>query len=233
VGCGFCASGLKGLVRNLTAGEILAQVLLSSGAGVSPVTNIVFMGVGEPLMNLKNLAWAIQTLNHPEGMGFGARRMTVSTVGLPEGIRNLADLKLQINLAISLHTAFEEKRKKLIPLANKIPLSELLESADYFRMKTTRDVTYEVLLLREVNDGPEDAQSLAALLKGQKCLVNLIPFNPSRGIPFNAPSQNRVSRFRKVLEDARIPVTVRKPRGTDILAACGQLRMKATEGNPE
>ena len=151
--------------------------------------------------------------------------MTVSTVGLPEGIRKLADLGLQINLAISLHAADEEKRKALMPVAQRISLKEILEAADYYRMKTTRDVTFEVLLMKDVNDTPTDAKKVAALLKGRKCAVNLIPYNQSTDLPFNAPEPEKVTVFRAILEEARIPTTVRKPRGRDIQAACGQLRL--------
>jgi len=165
-------------------------------------------------------------INGAEGLSFGARRITVSTVGIPEGMRRLADLNLQINMAVSLHAADERKRADLIPLARKISMADLLEAADYFRRQTTRDVMFEILLLKEVNDGRDDAEKLASLLEGRKCLVNLIPFNPVEGLPFDAPGRERVEAFRQVLETARIAVTVRRERGKDILAACGQLRLK-------
>ncbi|MHC4943419.1 MAG: dual-specificity RNA methyltransferase RlmN [Planctomycetota bacterium] len=225
LGCTFCASGQKGLERNLTASEIVEQILLTMGDRRKGLTNLVFMGIGEPLMNLAQLSDAIGIINDPEGIGLGARRMTVSTVGLPQGIRKLAELGLQINLAVSLHAADEEKRQRLIPAAKNFPLPEILEAAAHYRHHTTRDVTFEVLLLRQVNDGKEDAEKLAALLKGQKCLVNLIPFNAAPGIPYEAPDGESVSEFRRILEEARIPTTVRRARGTDIKAACGQLRL--------
>jgi 23S rRNA (adenine2503-C2)-methyltransferase len=225
IGCTFCASGLNGLERNLTAGEIVEQILLTVGDRRKGLTNLVFMGIGEPLMNLAQLRDAIRIINDPDGLGVGARRITVSTVGLPQGIRKLAELGLQINLAISLHAADEAKRQRLIPAAKNFPLSEILEAADHYRHRTTRDVTFEVLLLRGVNDGKEDADKLAALLKGRKCLVNLIPYNACPDIAYEAPDPENVARFRSALEQARIPTTVRRARGTDIKAACGQLRL--------
>ncbi|MFH1998614.1 MAG: radical SAM protein, partial [Planctomycetota bacterium] len=163
------------------------------------------------------------------GLGIGARRITVSTVGIPDGIRKLADLRLQINLAISLHAADEEKRKKLIPIAKRHGLQDVIEAAEYYRHKTTRDVTFEILLMRGMNDGPEDAEAAVSLLKGRKCTVNLIPFNAISGSYFNPPSTQSLSEFRSILETAHIPVTVRKSRGTDIFAACGQLRLSRIE----
>lgn len=229
VGCRFCASGRKGLERNLEAGEIVDQVLLTIDKGAEALTNIVFMGIGEPLLNFDALAEAIKVINGPQGLEFGARRITVSTVGIPERMRKLADLGLQINMAVSLHAADEKKRADLIPMARKVRLEEILEAADYFREKTTRDVMFEILLLRDVNDGNEDARKLADLLRGRKCLVNLIPFNAIKGLPFDAPGRERVEAFRSVLEAARIAVTVRRARGRDIRAACGQLRLKRME----
>jgi 23S rRNA (adenine2503-C2)-methyltransferase len=151
-------------------------------------------------------------------------------MGIPEGIRRLADMELQINLAISLHAADESKRGLLIPLAKNIPLRHLLEAAEYYRHRTTRDVTYEVLLLKGVNDDIEDAEKMAALLKGKKCAINLIAYNPVKGLDYLPPDSERISAFRKTIEKARIPVTVRNSKGTDINAACGQLRLNPMEG---
>ena len=225
MGCRFCASSLAGLKRNLTSGEMVEQVLhaLRSGARV---TNLVFMGVGEPLMNLRNLARALETMNRFEGLGLGARRITVSTVGLPDRIRRLADLGLQVNLAVSLHAATEEKRRHLIPAAKKISTASILEAADHYRTVTTRDVTFEVLLLGGVNDGREDAEALARLLGERKCYVNIIPFNPVPSLPYGPPTPKRVAAFRDILEQSGVPAAVRRPRGRDIEAACGQLRLR-------
>lgn len=231
VRCVFCASGKRGLERNLTHSEIVEQVLQSIMHGGKPPSNIVVMGIGEPLMNFDALAKAISIINNGDGLGIGARRITVSTVGIPDGIRKLAELRLQINLAISLHAAEEEKRQKLIPIARRHGLDEVLEAADEYRHKTTRDVTFEMLLINGVNDLPEDAEATVALLKGRKCTVNLIPFNSIEGSYFHGPSSQSLGRFRKILEDARIPVTVRKSRGTDILAACGQLRLNRIDSS--
>jgi 23S rRNA (adenine2503-C2)-methyltransferase len=223
--CRFCASGQKGLVRNLKTGEIVEQVILSAARARSAVTNIVFMGIGEPLMNFVHLSRAIMMINDPNGIGLGARRITVSTAGLPQGIRRLAELGLQINLAISLHSADEAKRQALIPVAKHFPLKAVLEAADYYRQETTRDVTFEVLLLKGINDSEEDARKIVRLLNRRPCLVNLIPYNPVSGLPYENPGSHRTGAFRKVLEQARIPVTVRRARGTEIKAACGQLRL--------
>ncbi len=224
-GCRFCASGLNGFERNLSTGEIVEQVLLPAGEMRDRLTNIVFMGTGEPLMNIYSLSRAIRTLNHEEGAAIGARRMTVSTMGLPVGIRKLADLGLQINLAVSLHTADEEKRRHLMPATCEIKLKEIMAACDDFRSKTTRDTTFEIMLLKGINDGLEDAHKLVELLSGRKCAVNLIPFNPVEGIPFEVPANARVQAYKKALQGARIPVTVRRSRGKDIQSACGQLRM--------
>ena len=233
MGCRFCASGLKGLDRSLTVGEILDQVILTRSAYEGRLTNIVFMGIGEPLLNFDNLVSAIRLLNHPEGQALGARRITVSTVGIPPRIRELADLGLQIYLAISLHAANPATRERIIPVARKYPLEDILDAAEYYRRRTTRDVTFEVLLLGNLNDGADDAMRLADLLRGRKCLVNLIPFNEVRELDFKAPDTKRVLAFRDQLEKARIPVTIRRPRGQDIDAACGQLRLDRKRGTPQ
>jgi len=230
MGCRFCASGMKGFERNLTHGEIVEQVIHTKVSSGQEVTNIVFMGIGEPLLNMENLVKAITTINRAEGISLGARRITVSTMGIPDRIRKLAELGLQINLAISLHAADPEIRESLIPMSRKYPLDDILKAADYYRVKTTRDVTFEILLLKDVNDSMEDAQKLTALISNRKCFVNLIPFNRVKGLPFKFPETERVNAFRSIVEKAHIPVTVRRPRGMDIMAACGQLRLKDIEG---
>lgn len=229
MGCGFCASGLKGLGRNLTPGEIVEQILLTKENTKQELTNIVFMGIGEPLLNFTNLVKAINTINRPEGLALGARRITVSTVGLPDRIRKLADLGLQINLAISLHAADPDIREKLIPISKKHSIQDILKAADYFRTRTTRDVTFEILLIGDVNDSSEDARKLIRMIGKRKCLINLIPFNPVESLPFKAPQNKRIIEFRRILEKARLPVTLRRSRGADIDAACGQLRLKSIQ----
>jgi 23S rRNA (adenine2503-C2)-methyltransferase len=226
VGCLFCASGLKGFARNLTPGEMVEQFLLASRLSTRPVNNIVFMGAGEPLLNLKNLAAALRILNHPDCVGFGARRITVSTIGLPDKIRELAGMGLQVNLAVSLHAPSDEKRRAIVPAAKGVTIASILAAADDYRMKTTRDVTFEYVLLGGINDSREDAEELAAVLGRRKCTVNLIAWNQVEGIGFKPPAQGRVQTFLKTLQTRKIPVTIRRSRGRDIEAACGQLRLR-------
>ena len=225
VGCRFCASGLEGFARNLTQGEIVEQFLLAAADSPFPVSNIVFMGTGEPLLNFDNLAKALHILNHPKCIGFGARRITVSTIGLPEKILRLAGIGIQVNLAVSLHAPDDEKRRLIVPAAEKIKISSILEAAEKYRKETTRDVTFEYILLGGFNDSVEDAEKLARLLKGTRCMVNLIAWNKVPGIDFRPPASGNVQQFLKTLREKRIPVTVWRSRGRDIEAACGQLRL--------
>ena len=230
MGCKFCASGLKGYIRNLTSGEMVEQYLLGCAESERPVTNVVFMGTGEPLLNLKNLVPALKRLNHPDCAGFGARRITVSTIGLPDRMVELADAGMQVNLAVSLHAPNDEKRRKIVPTARKVKIAEILEAARVYREKTTRDVTFEYVLLGGFNDSDEDAHELARLLGGMRCAVNLIAFNEVPGLEFRAPAAGRITSFLDVLQKRRVPVTMRRSRGRDIDAACGQLRLKAGNG---
>lgn len=223
MGCQFCASGLKGFGRNLTAGEIVEQFLLGASRSKWPVSNVVFMGTGEPLLNLDNLIRAIKILNHRDCVNFGARRITVSTIGLPGKIAALADCGLQVNLAVSLHAPNDEIRQRIIPPARDHSIAEILDAAVVYRKKTTRDVTFEYVLLGGINDAPQHAEELARLLRPYNCMVNLIAFNSVPGIGFAPPSQGRVPLFLKILQKNKIPVTVRRSRGRDIKAACGQL----------
>ncbi len=216
IGCKFCASG-ESFARNLTAGEIVGQVLIAKRRE-NP--NIVFMGMGEPLLNFDNLAKAIKLLN--QEVGIGARRMTVSTVGIVQGIRKLAQLGMQVNLAVSLHAPNDELRRKLIP-AKLPPISEVMKACwEYFKV-TKRRITFEYVLLKGVNDGVEHAVELARSLKGLPCHVNLIPYNPTVN-EFERPSESVVERFRQILADKGISATIRHERGTEIKGACGQLR---------
>ncbi len=227
MGCVFCASGLLGLKRNLTTGEILEQVLrldrlLQKG---EQITNVVVMGIGEPLANLKSLIPALDTLNEKGGLGLGARRITISTVGLPEKIRELAQLDKQYNLAISLHAPNDELRNRLVPVNDKIGVDAILEAADDFFTMTGRRVTYEYVLLSGVNDEPQHARQLAKRLQSRVAHVNLIPMNGVTELEFVAPTAPRTDEFVKILESFGIPATVRKRKGADIDAACGQLRL--------
>lgn len=216
IGCRFCASG-ESYARNLTAGEIVGQVLLAKRRD-NP--NIVFMGMGEPLLNFDNLAKALRLLNRE--VGIGVRRMTVSTVGIVQGIRKLAQLGMQINLSVSLHAPNDELRARLIP-AKLPPIAEVLKACWEYFQATKRRITFEYVLLKGVNDRVEHAVELARLLKGLPCHVNLIPYNPTVA-EFERPSETVVERFRELLVRQGIPATIRHERGTEIQGACGQLR---------
>lgn len=216
IGCRFCASG-ESYARNLTAGEIVGQVLLAKRRD-NP--NIVFMGMGEPLLNFDNLAKALRLLNRE--VGIGVRRMTVSTVGIVQGIRKLAQLGMQINLAVSLHAPNDELRARLIP-AKLPPIAEVLKACWEYFQATKRRITFEYVLLKGVNDRVEHAVELARLLKGLPCHVNLIPYNPTVA-EFERPSETVVERFWELLVRQGIPATIRHERGTEIQGACGQLR---------
>jgi 23S rRNA (adenine2503-C2)-methyltransferase len=228
VACVFCASGLDGLFRNLTAGEIVEQVLLVQDR-LPPdesVSNVVVMGIGEPTMNLTNLAQALATWNDPRGLGIGARRITISTVGFPRRIDRLAALGKEFGLAISLHAPRQELRAKLLPNAGGVPLAELIAAARRYFDTTGRRVTFEYVLLGGINAGPREARELAALLRGFPSHVNLIPVNPVEGLPYVRPAPDEIDRFKQTLLDAGIDATVRWPRGDGIAAACGQLRIR-------
>lgn len=216
IGCKFCASG-ESYWRNLTAGEIVGQVLIAKRRE-NP--NIVFMGMGEPMLNFDNLVKAIKLLN--EEVGIGARRMTVSTVGIVQGIRKLAQLGMQVNLAVSLHAPNDELRRALIP-AKLPPVSEILKACWEYFQATKRRITFEYVLLKGVNDKVEHAIELSRLLKGLPCHVNLIPYNPTVS-EFERPSESAIERFKQVLSKQGITATVREERGTEIKGACGQLR---------
>jgi 23S rRNA (adenine2503-C2)-methyltransferase len=228
MGCVFCASGLLGLERNLSTGEILEQFLHIDRI-LSPderITNVVVMGIGEPLANLKSLLPVLETLNEKGGWGIGARRITVSTVGLPEKIRELAAVGKPYNLAVSLHAPNDELRNKLVPVNEPIGIQAILSAADHYFEQTGRRVTYEYVLLGGINDTPLLARQLAALLRGRNAHVNVIPMNSVRELPFKNPGSLRTRRFVDVLQSEGIKVTVRKRKGADIDAACGQLRLQ-------
>ncbi len=244
LGCTFCATGQGGLVRNLSAGEIVAQVIhfareiraseieqaqaLGDRAafGTHPVTNVVLMGMGEPLANYAAAWQAIETLTDARGYNLGARRVTVSTVGLVPGIRQLAEEGLPINLAVSLHAPDDELRSQLVPVNRRYPLVELMAAVRDYAQKTGRRVTFEVALIAGVNDAPEQARKLIALLEDLRSHVNLIPLNPTPGSSLQPSPRERVDAFRDQLEAGGIPATVRMRRGIDIEAGCGQLRQR-------
>jgi 23S rRNA (adenine2503-C2)-methyltransferase len=226
MGCVFCATGQMGFKRNLTSGEIIAQVMYYARMlheQNENVTNIVLMGMGEPFHNYDNTMAAIDRLNNPNGYNFGARRFTISTVGLVPMIRRFADEKRQVNLAISLHAADDDERSSIMPVNKKYNIAKLLEACRYYVDQTGRRITFEWALISGVNDTEEVARKLAARLKGLMCHVNAIPLNPTTGYQGRATTRQSAAKFKETLEQAGIPCTIRMRRGIDIQAGCGQL----------
>jgi 23S rRNA (adenine2503-C2)-methyltransferase len=226
MGCVFCATGQMGFKRHLSSGEIIGQVMYYARMLKEEnqvVTNIVLMGMGEPFHNYDNTMEAIDRLNDPDGYKFGARRFTISTVGLVPMIRRFADEKRQVNLAISLHAADDESRLSMLPINKKYKIDDVLEACRYYVSQTGRRVTFEWALIHGVNDTPEVARKLAARLKGLLCHVNAIPLNPTAGYTGRATDRQRAALFKQTLEEAGIPCTIRMKRGIDIQAGCGQL----------
>jgi 23S rRNA (adenine2503-C2)-methyltransferase len=228
MGCVFCATGQAGFRRNLTAGEIVAQVVgfarEQAERGGRPLTNVVFMGMGEPMANYGAVMRAVHTLNSPEGLRMGARHITISTVGHVPGIRRLADEGIQVGLAVSLHAPDEALRARLIPTAHRFPLPDILAACREYVAKTGRRVTFEYCLMEGVNDAPEQARALGQALRGMLCHVNLIPVNPTPYRSIRRPSRARTLAFQRELAAAGIACTVRVEKGVEISAACGQLR---------
>ncbi len=229
VGCAFCATGLMGLSRNLSAGEMVAQVVGATREARQrgrALTNVVMMGMGEPLQNYAETMRFIRIIHDPDGLDLGARRITVSTSGIVPKIEALADDPLQVNLAVSLHAPNDEQRSQLVPINRRYPVAVLMEAIDRYIAKTGRRVSFEYALMRGINDSDETARELAALLRGRLCHVNLIPLNPVDVLPYERPDPAGIERFAATLRAAGIPTTVRYSRGLDIDAACGQLRAK-------
>ncbi|MCL4369762.1 MAG: 23S rRNA (adenine(2503)-C(2))-methyltransferase RlmN [Chloroflexi bacterium] len=235
LGCSFCVTGQVGFARQLSPGEIVEQAYhfertlrqISRGAGGPDrrfVTNVVFMGMGEPLANYEAVMGAVRLLVSPEGLGLGARRITISTAGIVPGIDRLAGEGLQLGLAISLHAATDEVRDRIMPINRRYPIAQLLQAAARYAAETGRRVTYEYTMMEGVNDTVAQARRLVMLLSGQLCHVNLIPMNRSLDPTLKPSRLDRVATFRKVLEEGHVPCTVRETKGQDILAACGQLR---------
>lgn len=228
MGCTFCATGQAGFERNLTAGEIVAQVVgfarQQHERDGQPLTNVVFMGMGEPLANYRAVWRAVETLNNPEGFGLGARRITISTVGLVPGIRKLAAERLQVGLAVSLHAPDEALRERLIPTAHRHALPEIIGACRQYIEKTGRRITFEYCLMDGVNDSPQQARALGDLLSGMLCHVNLIPVNPTADGSIRRPALARTLAFQRALAAGDIACSVRVEKGVEISAACGQLR---------
>jgi len=232
MGCPFCATGQGGFDRNLTVGEIVAQVLFAARAfqdDGAALSNVVVMGMGEPLANYVATLSAIRRLMDERGLNMGARRFTVSTVGIVPGIRRLSREGLPVALAVSLHAPNNTLRDELVPVNRRYPLDKLLPACHEYSARTGRRVTFEYALIDEVNDLLEHARQLADLLRGLRCNVNLIPLNPAPGSPYEASSPARVHTFHEALKRLHVPTTVRLRRGIDIQAGCGQLRSQVLQ----
>ena len=223
--CRFCATGTRGLERDLTAGEIMGQILYDS-----PLTNIVFMGMGEPLDNLSQLITALRLLSRPDKMNFGARRITISTVGLPRGIRALADENRQYGLSWSLHAPTDELRSSLIPVNRRHPISEVKEALREYSRRTGGAVTLEYILLKGINDSPQQALLTGALARELDAKVNVIPYNAHPYADFERPEEESIRAFAGVLQSEGLIATVRESKGNDIDAACGQLAGRHRQG---
>ncbi|MEY2525926.1 MAG: rRNA (adenine2503-C2)-methyltransferase [Verrucomicrobiota bacterium] len=225
-GCKFCASGLEGFSRNLRPDEIVDQIIAVERESREKIDNIVFMGMGEPLANFDNLMRAISILNAPWGLGIGARHITVSTSGLAPQIRKLAEEPLQIRLAVSLHGATDEVRNKIMPINRRYKIEMLLEACDYYTARKKQWITFEYILIDGINDSDEQAQILAKHARRLGAKVNLIPYNMVEGLPWSRPSGNRQHKFLAILREHGIAATLRREKGHDIQAACGQLRLQ-------
>ena len=230
MGCRFCASTLDGLERNLTPSEMLRQVYQIQKITGERVSNIVIMGTGEPLDNYDNFLKFIHMVSDEHGLNISQRNITASTCGIVPNIRKLAGEKLQITLALSLHGSNQEKRRSLMPVANKYELHEVLEACDYYFEKTGRRITFEYSLVHGVNDTPEDAKELMGILKDRNCHLNLIPVNPIKERNYEKPDKKSAENFKNKLEKNGINVTIRREMGSDIDGACGQLRRKTMQG---
>lgn len=231
MGCKFCASTLKGVVRNLTGGEILAQVLAAQKIIEERISNVVLMGSGEPLDNYDNVIKFIKLVNADYGLNIGQRHITLSTCGIVPKIYELADRNMQITLAISLHAPNDNLRKIMMPIAYKYSLEELMKVCRYYIQKTNRRITFEYALVENVNDKKENAEELCELLKGMLCHINLIPVNEVRENLFKKPSFQNIESFCNILTSSGIETTIRKEMGVDINAACGQLRRSYLEND--
>ncbi len=226
MGCKFCASTVDGMIRDLTAGEIIAQILKAQAEIGERISNVVLMGSGEPLDNFENVLKFIELVNSDETLNIGQRHITISTCGIVPKIEELADKNLQITLAISLHAPKDEIRKTMMPIANKYSIKELMKACRYYFNKTNRRISFEYALVRGINDKKENAEELCAILKGFSCHVNLIPINEIEENSFKKSRMDDINRFKDVLIKSGIETTIRREMGSDINAACGQLRRK-------
>jgi 23S rRNA (adenine2503-C2)-methyltransferase len=227
-GCKFCASGLEGFSRNLRANEIIDQIIAIERVSGEKIDNVVFMGMGEPLANLENVMRAIRIVNAPWGLGIGARHITLSTSGLAPQIKKLADEPLQVRLAVSLHGATDEVRNQIMPINRKYNIATLLSACDYYTAHRSQRLTFEYILIAGVNDSDEQAHLLAQHARRLFAKVNLIPYNTVEGLEWSRPSRNRQEKFLSILRAHKIAATLRREKGHDIDAACGQLRLQTS-----
>lgn len=227
MGCKFCASTIGGKKRNLTAGEIIGQVMAVQKDLGERISNIVMMGIGEPLDNFDEVMVFLENVNHPDGLNIGHRHISLSTCGIVPRIRELADKELQITLSISLHAPDNKKRSAIMPVNKKYPIEELLDACKYYIEKTNRRISFEYTLIQGVNDTEEEAKALLKLLKGMLCHINLIPVNPVRDTGFKQGDRKSIEKFQQFIEKGGISATIRREMGADISAACGQLRAKS------
>jgi len=231
LGCRFCATGQIGYHRDLSTGEIIGQLLyMRHKYGEDAFENIVFMGMGEPLLNYENLIRSVGIISSEMGLSLSAKKITVSTIGIVPKIYSLADSGWKVNLAISLHAPTDEKRKKVMPAARAYPLYEVMKAAKYFAEKRKKRVTFEYILFDGFNDTVQDVRYLSSLVKGVPCKINILAYNPVEGLEYRRPSEDKVNEFARNLYPRAPAVTVRKSRGLDIEAACGQLAAKSTRG---
>ena len=230
--CKFCATGTIGFKRNLETWEILDQLLSVKKAliEVDPsfkgITNVVFMGMGEPFLNWERVRDALHLIRSPIAFGIGARHITISTVGIVPGIYYLAEERRQFKLAVSLHTAIQQKREELVPIAREYPIRELKRACFYYQMKKGKRITFEVVHIPGITDTDEDVRALLRFIDGLMAKVNVIPFNPVDGLPYRAPREDETEAFLKKLRKLPVPVTLRRSKGRDVSGACGQLALK-------
>ena len=224
--CEFCATGQQGFKRNLSAGEIVSHFAAMESDVGHDINNVVFMGMGEPLLNYENVVKAVRMFLEPKMRGLSVRHVTISTSGIPEGIRRLADEGLDIYLCLSLHAPNNELRSRIMPVNERFPLGAVFSALEYWQKKTGVRLTIEYVMLKNVNDTPDCAYELATLFSNLQVYVNLIPYNPVAGTQFARPSASRIAPFMKILRELNVECEVRKEHGADIDAACGQLRGK-------
>ncbi len=226
--CAFCATATMGLKRNLTVHELIGQVLLATRTfPENKLTNLVLMGMGEPLDNYANVMKFVRIMQHEKGLSFSPRRMTLSTVGIIPGINKLAEESLKIKLAVSLNSCIDEKREKLMPITKQYNLKELKKTLITFRNKTAFRITFEYIMIKNFNMGKEDIKALKKFAGDLSCKINLIKWNPVKGLPWESPDEKEIEEFRKALESLSVAITLRQSRGSDISAACGQLVAKS------